>query len=1810
MPLLLALGLPTAPAFAQSINLSWNDCGAAGTEIKSFACDINTGVTFDLVGSFVAPAGINQFVGITADLRVAATTLPDWWKIGTGQCRTSAVITAHFDPPSSCADPFDGNGVGGSSYDVGGYGSNTARILIQAALQEGLEHPIGAGTEYSAFRLVILPARTVGSPSCAGCLDPVRITLNSIQLFQPTQAGNDPVLTATGVRSIAYWQAATGSLPAIASFAPAGAAEGAGVTISGTGLTSASQVRFGGVSSVPTLSSDAQVQVPVPAGARTGTLEVATPFGTAASGSPFVVAPTIAQFIPIQAPVGASVRIHGRNFTGVTSVLFGAQPATFSVSSDTEIQTTVPAGASSGSITVTNLGGSDSRDGFALGPVEGRINLSWDDCGIAGQSLQTFACNSNVGPGFLLVGSFVPPSGITELRGVSADLSINSAAPVEWWAFGRNQCQGVTSLAPSFDFAGMSACTDPWGAAYGMSWTYDFNFYGSGHRLRVFGNPLTTGIPVQPDREYYAFKIHIAQDRTGVCAGCGVPATISLQSLSINQSGTSTMLSLPLNDATVYWQNAPRPPPAIASFTPPGGPVGTPVTVNGSHFTGATSVRFGLTPATFTIVSDTRITTSAPAGFQSSPIVVQTLNGTATSATFYRSPDISNLSPPTASVGTTIGILGTGLAGTSSVRFNGTPALFFQNISDAMITAVVPAGATTGPVEVTNPGGVDVGPVFTVGPLPTGTLDLAWDDCGAFGAALKTFACTPDPGPAFPLVISFRPPAGIVSLTKMTAHIRIDSSQLPDWWKHGTGQCRGTGDLAVALSGPTTCPAPWGAGTGFLAYAIGFYGPETAILQVDATPAPLTTLALDPGIDHLGARVLIARTMASGPGSCANCARPVRLNLEEILLTQSDGIPFNPVLTTAATRSTVYWQGIPGPAPVVTATVPPAGAIGAPVSIRGAHLAGATGVRFNGTFATFTVVADTAISTTVPAGTRTGPVSVETLQGVAVSPFPFIVAPDLVNVLPNQAPIGTQVGLIGVNFTGTTHVLFNGTPATFTVDNDSLVRAAVPVGATSGPVTITNPGGSDVSDTPFTIGPITAGIDLSWKDCGLAGVEIQTFACNTNSGTPFSLVGSFRPPTGITEMVGFDAEVRISSTAATLPDWWRHGFSQCRGISALTTSFDFVNGACQDLFPGATGGTQSYAIGYYAPNTARLVLHGQVPPSQSRSLDGEQEYYAFRTSIARTNTVTAACAGCTVPIRLELLSIKLIQNPGVAYDPVLITPLHRNVAYWQAIPGPQPMILALDPVAGAPGSTVTIRGRNLGTTSAVHFHNLPASFSTIDDTTLSAIVPGNARSGYVAVTNANGSTQSPAVFRVTPRIASFSPHFAPIGYLVRIVGVNFGGASDVRFGAVPASFETVLDTLILATVPAGISSERIVVTNPGGSDTSAELFNVAPFASEGVNLSWDDCGEYGVSGKTFACNTNAGSPFTLVASFGPPSGIEAYLGLSAMLTIGNPSGSLPDWWKHGTAACRGGTALSSSFDFLGGPFSCQDVFLGQAAGGLFYQIGPLPSNARLLVQAAIPLGTEGPLGPGVEYYGFKINIFRSRTTGTGSCAGCDVPMCIQLNEIQLFQPDEMNFNPKLMDPMRSNIATWQGASSCVISTPVQVSIVTAEADAGEVRLAWELPRGDGATLYRREDEGEWRRVTRLTPDGQQRLEYVDRDVRGGVTYRYRLGLLIGDEEIFAGETSVTVPVAATALGVRGISWSGRSLSATLVLPGTGGARFDVFDLGGRRSFSSPLDHLGVGEHRVEFAAGLRPGVYFARVTQGGAKASARFVVLQ
>jgi hypothetical protein len=152
--------------------------------------------------------------------------------------------------------------------------------------------------------------------------------------------------------------------PTVAAFLPLSGAPGTSVTITGFAFDDTSTVNavsFNGTAGTFTVDSTSQITATVPVGATTGAVSVTDSEGTGSSALPFTItgpaAPVVVSFLPLTGPVGTPVTITGTGFTGATSVKFNGTSATFAVGSATQITTTVPSGATTGTISITTPGG-------------------------------------------------------------------------------------------------------------------------------------------------------------------------------------------------------------------------------------------------------------------------------------------------------------------------------------------------------------------------------------------------------------------------------------------------------------------------------------------------------------------------------------------------------------------------------------------------------------------------------------------------------------------------------------------------------------------------------------------------------------------------------------------------------------------------------------------------------------------------------------------------------------------------------------------------------------------------------------------------------------------------------------------------------------------------------------------------------------------------------------------------------------------------------------------------------------------------------------------------------------------------------------------------------------------------------------------------------------------------------------------------------------------------------------------------------------------------------------------------------------
>jgi hypothetical protein len=186
------------------------------------------------------------------------------------------------------------------------------------------------------------------------------------------------------------------------------------------------------------------------------------------------------------------------------------------------------------------------------------VNLSWNDCGSYGASNRNSLCSANNGAN-ALVGSFVPPPGVSNLVAMEARLHVQVNSPVlpSWWQMGAGGCR-ATSLSALFAFQSLASCTDYWqGQAIGGTNYTDRDGGVNRALLRVVcAIRLDGGSPVESGTEYYAFQVLLNNANSDGCSGCLSSACIILDEIDLYQPGSDTPIKLtgPVSRSMVTWQ--------------------------------------------------------------------------------------------------------------------------------------------------------------------------------------------------------------------------------------------------------------------------------------------------------------------------------------------------------------------------------------------------------------------------------------------------------------------------------------------------------------------------------------------------------------------------------------------------------------------------------------------------------------------------------------------------------------------------------------------------------------------------------------------------------------------------------------------------------------------------------------------------------------------------------------------------------------------------------------------------------------------------------------------------------------------------------------------------------------------------------------------------------------------------------------------------------------------------------------------------------------------------------------------------------
>lgn len=483
-------------------------------------------------------------------------------------------------------------------------------------------------------------------------------------------------------------------------------------------------------------------------------------------------------------------------------------------------------------------------------------------------------------------------------------------------------------------------------------------------------------------------------------------------------------------------------------------------------------------------------------------------------------------------------------------------------------------------------------------------------------------------------------------------------------------------------------------------------------------------------------------------------------------------------------------------APRIISFSPASGSAGTLVIIEGANFLGTTAVTFNGrNAAAFTVIGETQLHAVVPAGASSGLLRVITTAGDAFSANDFVITgtgPVITDFSPTNGMPGAVVTIEGRNFTAATAVRFNGVnAANFTVTAPTQIRATVPSGAVTGPISVTGASGTGVSAKPFvvTASPIlTDFLPLG----GPPGTLVVIDGANFMGATAVKFNGINAASFSVTSESQISAVVPSGATTGPI------SVMTPKGTGASSTAFQVRTDPVISSFSPVSG------------------LPGTVVTIDGFNFLGSNAV-KFGTNNARFQIVASTQISAIVPSGALTAAISVTTPNGVGVSSnqfVVTTGL--------------PVITSFSPAAGLAGTSVVLEGFNFLGATAVKFNGTNAQFTVTAATQIVCTVPPDATTGPISVTTPLGTGFSALKFIAAPSIAGFSPTSGSAGAGVVIRGTNFTDLIAVKFNGIAADFSNPWAHEIRATVPLDATTGTISITTPAGVVATTNAFTVLP----------------------------------------------------------------------------------------------------------------------------------------------------------------------------------------------------------------------------------------------------------------------------------------------------------------------------------------------------------------------------------------------
>ena len=843
-------------------------------------------------------------------------------------------------------------------------------------------------------------------------------------------------------------------------------------------------------------------------------------------------------------------------------------------------------------------------------------------------------------------------------------------------------------------------------------------------------------------------------------------------------------------------------PPKVTSISPTSGPItgNTNVTIVGSYFNGATSVKFGGVDASINSISQdgTSIScTTLPNSKGFKDIVVYTPIGESNNDIKYRCqplPTLDRISPIAGhtSGGTTINLYGSDFHNTSAVLFgNKSASNITVDEAGEKITCNLPSedADSLKNITITTPGGNS----------NNNTVNYRYQQQ--------------------PIITSISPVSGPQNGRTVT----IIGERLYNTNFVKFGGKTATNIMVNETGTILTCITPNNTG-GNVDIHVNTPGGDITNYQIYRyyNTMPIVT-TITPGVGSIlgGTNIVITGTDLSdvisvkfGTVDCSASVNEIGTEISCISPANSEG-DVNIIITTIDDNFDTSLQYKYIPKPSISSVLPNIGPLngGNNVIISGSNFYGISSIYFGDASSTSFRVNynNTEITCTVPTSTTYSSKNIYLVNPAGTSTesisYKYQQLPVLTRIRPNEGPINgnNQVKLEGSFFISPAVVKFGDEYATnIRVNNNSEIICYAPASTTSGNknVIINTPGGDSTNDIKYMYHPFPTTIAISPYAGPVYGGTFVTI-----TGTNF-LIGS----TDVIFGENYATDVVVNEDGTTIT---------CSAPSNIKGNTPVV--------VNTPGGTATNTLMYNYQNTPSALNvspnAGTINGGTFVVIQGEDLYNASSVTFGGVNATiisvdpSGTYIHCTSPSGDGLQNI-VINTPGGSCS----IPFRYQ---------PVPVVLGVSPNAGSTygNITVMIEGNNLYNANSVTFGGVGSSNITVneDGTQIQCKIPPGIDGTKDVIVNTPGGNSNNSIikyrYQSNPTITSISPIAGKISgdTLVTITGTNLYNTIGVTFGTSYASRVNVIDnattgnTVTCYTPIGGVTGNvQIILSTPGG----------------------------------------------------------------------------------------------------------------------------------------------------------------------------------------------------------------------------------------------------------------------------------------------------------------------------------------------------------------------------------------------------------